>query len=625
VNNWHHFRAILWLRWRMRVNQFKRGGKVQLVIMAFFLVIALLAGIGFFFAGFVIGELGLAQAPPIIQMAVWDGLVAVFLFSWTAGVVAELQRSESLSLEKLLHLPVSLSGAFLINYLATLVSLSMIVFLPAMTGLSLGLVFAKGPAMLLLLPLLAAFVLMVTALTYQFQGWLASLMQNKRRRRTVLVIVTASVILLGQSPNLINIYAPWKSQVGERISVAEESAEARRALESGEISREEYDRRQAEITRKELAAARGPDLQKLNQVAETGRLINALIPPGWLPLGAMTLAEGKFLPALLGILGLTLIGLASLRRSYRTTVGLYTGRFTAGKLPTLKQTEEESKFPSPLPPLSPSPPLQGMPAHFLEKNLPGLSEHSSAIALASFRSLLRAPETKLMLLTPVIMVLVFGGMMLRNPSSVTASFRPLIPFAAMTMILLGKSQLLGNQFGFDRNGFRVFILCPARRRDILLGKNLALAPLVLGLGLILAVLIQVATPMPIERFLATLPQFISMYLVFCLLGNCLSILAPVPAAAGVFKARDFRWLPLSLHLGFIFIFPATLAPMLLPLAIEFILEDLHWVHGLPICLLLSILECIGVAYFYRFVLSLQGQLLQSREKKILETVTAKAE
>src|SRR5260370_3062402 len=248
--NWHHFRAILWLRWWIWFNQLKRGGKVQRVIMAFLLVIALLAGIGFFFAGFVIGELGLAQAPRIIQMAVWDGLVVIFLFSWTAGVVAELQRSESLSLEKLLHLPVSLTGAFLINYLATLVSLSMIVFLPAMTGLSLGLVFAKGPAMLLLLPLLAAFVLMVTALTYQFQGWLACLMQNKRRARTRPAIVTATAILLGQSPNLINIYAPWKSQVGERISVAEESAEARRALESGEISREEYDRRQAEINRR---------------------------------------------------------------------------------------------------------------------------------------------------------------------------------------------------------------------------------------------------------------------------------------------------------------------------------------------------------------------------------------
>src|SRR6266550_5686298 len=52
--NWHQFRAILWLRWWIWFNQLKRGGKVQLVIMAFFLVIALLAGIGFFFAGFVI-------------------------------------------------------------------------------------------------------------------------------------------------------------------------------------------------------------------------------------------------------------------------------------------------------------------------------------------------------------------------------------------------------------------------------------------------------------------------------------------------------------------------------------------------------------------------------------------
>src|SRR5207302_4481702 len=179
--------------------------------------------------------------------------------------------------------------------------------------------------------------------------------------------------------------------------------------------------------------------------------------------------------------------------------------------------------------------------------------------------------------------------------------------------LLGKSQLLGNQFGFDRNGFRVFILSPARREDILLGKNLALAPLVLGLGLVLAVFIQLATPMPIERFLATLPQFFSMYLVFCLMGNCLSILAPTPSAGGVFKTRDIRGLPLVLHLGFLFVFPSTLAPMMLPFAIEVILEDLHLAHGLPICLLLSILECIGIVYFYRFVLSLQGRLLQSRE------------
>ena len=52
------------------------------------------------------------------------------------------------------------------------------------------------------------------------------------------------------------------------------------------------------------------------------------------------------------------------------------------------------------------------------------------------------------------------------------------------MILLTMIQLVGNQFGFDRSGFRVYVLCAAPRRDILLGKNLAVAPLALGFSLV---------------------------------------------------------------------------------------------------------------------------------------------
>src|SRR5207244_10712730 len=118
--------------------------------------------------------------------------VVDFLFACTSSEVAYLKRTHSLSLDNLLPFPLSLTGAFVTNYLASLVSLSMILFFPALAGLALGLVFAKGPIMLWLVPLLAAFMLMITAITYQFQGWLASLMQNKRRRRTVIVVVTAS-------------------------------------------------------------------------------------------------------------------------------------------------------------------------------------------------------------------------------------------------------------------------------------------------------------------------------------------------------------------------------------------------------------------------------------------------
>ena len=47
-------------------------------------------------------------------------LIVGFLFFWSIGLLTELQRTEPLSLSKFLHLPVSVNGAFLINYLSSL-------------------------------------------------------------------------------------------------------------------------------------------------------------------------------------------------------------------------------------------------------------------------------------------------------------------------------------------------------------------------------------------------------------------------------------------------------------------------------------------------------------------------
>ncbi len=104
-------------------------------------------------------------------------------------------------------MPVSVTGAFLINYLSSLVRLSLIFFVPVMLGYGLALVWTEGSSMLLVLPSLAAFLLMVTALTYQLQGWLASLMSDPRRRRTVVVVTTMVFVLLVQLPNMINFIA----------------------------------------------------------------------------------------------------------------------------------------------------------------------------------------------------------------------------------------------------------------------------------------------------------------------------------------------------------------------------------------------------------------------------------
>ncbi len=612
--NLQHFWTFLWLHWRLRLNQIKRGGVANAVILGILLVGGVLLGALMFFAMLLIGIFALADVGAPVLMYVWDGLVVAFLFSWMIGLLAELQRAEALSLQKFLHLPVPLGGVFLLNYLSSLVSFTLVLIGPAMAGLILGLAISRGPAMLWLVPLAAAFLLLVTAVSYQFQGWLASLMVNKRRRRTIIVVVTSAFVLLAQLPNLINFYQPWSGRHDEvHKRFEEEQKELQRAFNAREINAEELQRRQKESIEKLHEQSQ----RTLQTIEKTARILNVVLPPGWLAWAAMALAEGDYPVVFLCLFGMTLLGSASLWRAYRTTLLLYTGQFTA----RMTATKVSAPAPStPAPPKSPAPP-----ASFLERELPGLSPQASAITFAMFRSLVRAPEAKMLLLTPVLMVVVFGAMFLRSETHPPEPVRPLFPVAAMTMILFTLTQLLGNQFGFDRSGFRVFVLCPARRGDILLGKNLAVAPLAGTLGLIGLGVLQIVYPMRVDHLLATLPAFVSMYLIFCLLANCLAILAPMPIASGTMRPTSARGLPLLLNFALTLVLPVALAPVLLPLGVEVLAEEFGSVPGVPICLLLSLLECVGVVFLYRWIIGWQGVWLHAREQRILEIVAAKAE
>ena len=143
--NWQHLQAFLWLRWRLLVNQWRRGGAVNAVLMTILAVGR--AGHG----GPVVRRLASCSGCCVSQgragahlLYVWDGLIVGFLFFWAIGLMAELQRTEPLSLSKFLHLPVSVSGAFVINYVSSLLCLSLIVFVPIMFGFGLALAFPGG-------------------------------------------------------------------------------------------------------------------------------------------------------------------------------------------------------------------------------------------------------------------------------------------------------------------------------------------------------------------------------------------------------------------------------------------------------------------------------------------------
>jgi hypothetical protein len=620
--NWQHLATFIWLRYRLGVNQLNRSGITNQIILTLLSVAGVVAAVGAFFGGLLAGLLAFRQAPPVVRLWVWDGLIIFFLFAWLIGLLTELQRTDALALDRFLHLPVSPFGAFLINYVSSLFSFIMILFVSGMTGLILGQTIAEGPQMLLALPLLAAFILAVTGPTYQFQGWLATLMTNPRRRRSVIVLVTLSVILIGQLPNLINLIRPWKGETPQPTEQhVERLKELDKSFRSGQINQEEYQKQSAK-EREEFQARQEQSKKDLwNEAEWTTRVLNTALPPGWLALGAADLAVGGFLPALLGGLGLLLIGSLSLRRAYRTTLRLYSGydQGGRGKAPTLgakklvaeKEREKEKE-------MEKGPRL-------VEWQLPVLSEQATAVAVSAFRSIVRAPESKMALILPAILVLVFSSMFLAQHIKPPQAVRPLMAFGAIAVMLLAAAQLVGNQFGYDRGGFRAYVLSPIPRRDILLGKNVAVAPFVFGLVAAVLVVLECLCPMRIDYFVMAFVQAVSMFLLFCLLANATSIMAPIAIAPGTMKATQVKLTPVLAHLALMFAFPIVYVPLLLPLGIETLLSAVTGLEVLPIALPLSIGMLVGVIYIYRGGLNLLGGLLAGREQKILEIVTLKSE
>ncbi len=612
--NREHLRAFLWLRWRLSVNQWRRGGSLNAILMMILAIGAVVLAVPLFFGSLALGLYAFPKATAAHLMYTWDGIVVAFTFFWMIGLITELQRTEPLSLAKFLHLPVSVNGAFVINYVSSLMRLSVIIFVPVLAGLALAVVFARGWLLVSVLPLTLAFLLLVTALSYQFQGWLAALMSNPRRRRTVVVITTAVFVLIFQLPNLLRVGGTWPKdgQSDETRQIAAEMSEALRAYQDQQIDTQEYARRQGELAEKYQLAREEDDRRTAEQLLKTTRLVNLAVPLGWLPLGVLYAAEGNVLPAILGTLAMGLIGSASLWRAYRTTIGMYRGQATA-----------KVRAPAPTKPAAAtSTSAARSRGRLMEMHLPGLSEPASAIALGSFRSLVRSPESKMMLLTPIILGAVFGSSILRMDENSPAALRALLGVGAIVMSLFGGMQLMANQFGFDRDGFRTYVLCSAPRRDILLGKNLAFAPLILTLAALLLAILQVVRPMNWDHLLSMVPQAISMYLLFCLLMNLLSIFAPMHIAAGSMKPSTVKLVPMLLQMAMIMVFlPLTQSPTLLPLGIELVLESLGWTARVPVCLLLSTLLCVGVVFFYRWTLTWEGDLLRSREQRILDTVT----
>jgi hypothetical protein len=587
--NREQLKTILWLRWRLMRNQWARSKGVGAAIAAVIAFGVGMMGATSFAVALVGGIYGLGDAKPSLVWGVWFGLTAAFLFFWLMGMVMEIQRSESIDLQRLLHLPVGLGQIFVINYFASHLSVTLVVFLPAMMGLTLGLAISRGPSMLLLAPLALGMVCMITAWTYCLRGWLATLMSNPRRRRTVVGVIMLIFILVSQAPNLyFNVFRRLdKPAKGANSEQAKRQSDARPSSHAG-------------------AFDKIIPIQKF-------------VPPLWLPLGAQALAEGQVWPALFGAFGCFGIGALGLWRAYRGTLRFYRGD-SGGKVAAQMAPRRTP---------SAAPNLAKAGRGFLELRPPGVPEQAAALALATFRSLLRAPEVKIAWGTAIFVPLIVGGSLLFRPGSgglkISEPAKPFAATAAVVFSVFMLVQFFANQFGFDRDGFRALVLSPADRKLILLGKNLACLPVGLGFGVLLLVLIAVGLHLPPLVLVAALLQLAALLALAGLVGNVLSILVPYRIQAGSMKPTKMPGLAmLVLMLCHIF-FPIAMAPVFVPPLAEFLWQRAGWTDAVPVNLILSVMLVALAVLAYWLTLGPLGLLLQRRETKILGIVTVEVE
>ena len=309
------------------------------------------------------------------QLKIWDTMACVFVLMMAGDAFMGFQNTESISLDKLLPLPISPRGAFFLNLLSSIISPVVIFFVPAMLGLCVAMTVKYGWAMIFSLPLTLCFLLLVTATAHHVRYWLALMMGEPRRR----ILIFCGFFLV--------FSAAWIVP----------TLHFERAIE--QVSRENgYDRSVArdivvmEFMKHELVA----------HICSLGQYYRWL-PPFWLSDSIDALEKGRFGSALAAGGGMLALGAFGLDRAYRAVLRLVRHESSGGRS---------------APGNGSRPPGYGRPAKgelskerspWLERGLAWLSPSTVAVARLTVLNLYRQPAGVFGLTIAVAYLVVVGG------------------------------------------------------------------------------------------------------------------------------------------------------------------------------------------------------------------------
>ncbi len=641
----------MWLRWRIRINQLRHGSSLGKALAAILLVSFAISCVGVLAVSGTLGATLPRLIPRESYFLFWDGISAIFCFVWVVHVATDVQRTDAITLDRILHLPVAFTQVFAINYLSFLMSMTLVLMFVFCLGFTLGSSFAIGPVALLFPIPLVFFLLAITALTYQLQGWLAALMSNPRRRQLIMIVLPFCIIVISQLPAIVasrfardesernrarELLAPPVAVPSPALppvpSPTELDSQAELKLDDLELAApvlslesidEDAERaKESQLRNKELELARAEKralwLWRLRQA-------NLFFPPLWMAGCVESIVSGTF--HVFWITGaMALVGFVSLRRNYYQTLRFYKGETDSRALVSHGSAADSNpkaieRLPAPTPHVRSEKKLL-----LVERHIPFVSEETAAIITMTLRSMTRAPEVKLYLLLPLIGPFVLFGVLqsMQLPKIDELKAAIIVGFSAFGLFV--TSGMLGNSFAYDRAGFRAFVLSPIPRERILLGRNLATTPFLLLQTFLLALAIGIYFGMAIDKVLCALLLSASLLPLFSLLTNLMSILTPFPLAAGSIQPKQFNLVPVLFSLVLSMFMPAITGLALIPLGLEWIIDRFFPnLAIIPVAFLLSIPWLAASLFLYRWVLPWEGKLLANREKELLRIVTSKIE
>jgi hypothetical protein len=566
-------------------------------------------------------------------------LVAIFVLFWVIHVATDLQRSDAITLDRILHLPVSFGQVFAINYLSALASILFLCLSSFSFGFIFGSSFSVGPSALLIAFPFILFLLAITSLTYQLQGWLAAIMSNPRRRQLVMFILPVVIVTVVQIPTFIlSRYARYADQArsadippptwvapgpnsdGEHPDGDTEVAVNEPTDKADLVDRQE----QADETLPTVLSEDKREDERndrfANFIAGIG-MLNRVFPPLWMAGCAQSIMAGTWHVFWLSS-AMFAVAFLSLRRNYRQTLRYYLGESDSRAIQ--KRTGKSQSLVAK--PAVSATSRSGGKARMIEWQIPFVSESTSAITTMTWQSMKRAPEAKIALLLPFVAPFVMFGALqsidLPKVDELKASM--IVGFSAL--VLLISTGVLGNQFGYDRAGFRAFVLSPVRRDHILLGRNIAAIPVALLQTICLTLSIGFFFGLAIDKVFASVLLSSSLLPPCLLLFNLMSILTPFPIAAGSMQPKQLDLVPVLFSMLLSMILPLITLVALFPIGIEWVVERYFLTTSvLPIALILSVFWLAGSMLLYRWLLPYEGRLFARREKELLRIVTSKIE